>query len=173
VIKQSDETIAIEALSKRFRRPLQRFFEKRVRQPDEIEDLVQEVFVRLAAGGTLDLQSSQAYLFQIATNLLYDRHRRRVAHATDAHVSYDEILHGGAAGTFSAEREALGQEAIACLVAALYELPERTRDVFALHHFEDLPHEQIARRLGIAKSTVEKHMSRAGAHLLKRLDRKT
>jgi RNA polymerase sigma factor (sigma-70 family) len=52
-------------------------------------------------------------------------------------------------------------------------LPERTRAVWVLYHFEDLPHAEIARRLGIAVSTIEKHMGRASTHLLKRLDRST
>jgi len=43
--------------------------------------------------------------------------------------------------------------------------------VFSLYHFEELSHKEIARRLGIALSTVEKNIARANAHLLKRLDR--
>jgi RNA polymerase sigma factor (sigma-70 family) len=164
----AEQAVTIEALSQRLRGPLRRFFEKRIGRSEEIEDLIQEVFVRLAAGARVEAAHDiEAYLFQTATNLLRDRGRRLAARAAGAHEPYDDMLHGGAAETLSPEREALGAEAIERLIAALYGLPERTRSVWVLYHFEDLPHREIARRLGMAQSTVEKHMSRANSHLLK------
>jgi DNA-directed RNA polymerase specialized sigma24 family protein len=46
----ADKAAAVEALSRQFRAPLVRFFEKRIGRQAEIEDLVQEVFLRLASG---------------------------------------------------------------------------------------------------------------------------
>lgn len=163
----------VEALLQRFRNPLRRFFAKRLgRRHDEIEDLVQEVFTRIAAGARPDSSAAaEAYLFQTAANLLRDRWRRLTVREAAAHEPYDEAVHGGSAASFSPERSVLGHEAIERLIAALYGLPERTRSVWVLYYFEDLPHAEIARRVGIAKSTVEKHMSRANAHLLNALER--
>jgi len=50
-------------------------------------------------------------------------------------------------------------------------LPEKTAVIFSLYHFESVPQVEIARRLGMSLSTVEKHMGRANAHLLERLGR--
>jgi RNA polymerase sigma-70 factor (ECF subfamily) len=157
------------------RAPLRRFFEKRLgpRNP-EVEDLVQEVFLRLATsreirpGDALD-----GYVFRIAVNLLQDHRRRLVRRGTNAHQSFDESVHGGSSEGVTPEREFLGEEAVERLVAALHGLPERTRSVWVLYHFEDLPHVQIARQLGISQSTVEKHMHRANVHLLKYIERFT
>jgi RNA polymerase sigma-70 factor (ECF subfamily) len=55
------------------------------------------------------------------------------------------------------------------LVAAAHELPERTLEVFTLYHLHGLSHAQIAGRLGMAISTIEKHMARANVHLLARV----
>jgi DNA-directed RNA polymerase specialized sigma24 family protein len=41
--------------------------------------------------------------------------------------------------------------------------------IFSLYHFDSVPQVEIARRLSMSLSTVEKHMSRANAHLLQRL----
>jgi RNA polymerase sigma factor (sigma-70 family) len=166
-------TLTIEALSQRLRGPLRRFFEKRLGSRNEdIEDLVQEVFLRLAASQEIRLgERLEGYVFRTAMNLLLD-YRRRLAHrAAQSHEPYDEVLHGSTPGGVTPEREFLGQEAIERLVAALRGLPERTRSVWVLYHIEDLPHAEIARQLGMAQSTVEKHMSRANAHLLKYSDR--
>lgn len=152
--------------------PLLRFFEKRIgRQPD-VEDLVQEVFLRLAAGGQVEsADRPDAYLFKTATSVLLDRQRRSSARAWREHDSYEEESHGSAIETLSPERTTVGTQTIEQLVTALYELPERTRVIWTLYHLENLAHVEIGRRLGIAVSTIEKHMGRANAYLLKRVDR--
>jgi RNA polymerase sigma factor (sigma-70 family) len=167
----ADKVAAIEALSRRFRVPLERFFEKRIGRQAEIDDLVQEVFLHLAGGGRIEsVDRPEAYLFRTAANVLNDRWRRLTVRAAESHEPYDEALHGNAQETPDPERALLGAQAIEQLVVALYELPERTRMVWALYHFEDLTHMEIGRRLGISVSTIEKHIGRASSHLLKRLD---
>lgn len=163
---------AIDSLSRRFRTPLRRFFEKRIgRREAEIEDLVQEVFLRLAGSGKIEsVEQPEAYLFRTAANVLNDRWRRQTARSAEAHEPYDEAVHGSARETLCPERTLLGKQAVEQLVTALYELPERTRVVWALYHLEDLTHIEISRRLGITVSTIEKHIGRASGHLLRRLD---
>jgi RNA polymerase sigma factor (sigma-70 family) len=167
----ADKSVVIEALSHRFRVPLQRFFQKRIGRRAEIDDLVQEVFLRLAAGGRIEtVDRPEAYLFKTAANVLNDRWRRSTVRAAEAHESYDEALHGNARETPNPERALLGVQAVEQLVEALYELPERTRVVWALYHLEDLTHAEIARRLRVTISSIEKHIGRVSGHLLKRLD---
>jgi RNA polymerase sigma factor (sigma-70 family) len=164
------KTSVVASLSARFRVPLRRFFEKRRIPRDDIDDLVQDVFVRMASRPEVEsVERLEAYLFTTAANLLRDRHRRLTYREADAHESYDETVHGVALETHSPERALLATQIVAALVEALFELPERTRAVFTLYHLEDLPHQEISRRLGIAVSTIEKHMGRANAHLVKRL----
>jgi RNA polymerase sigma-70 factor (ECF subfamily) len=82
------------------------------------------------------------------------------------HALLDEdTLEGG----FSPERLLMGAEALEGLIAALYQLPEKTRIIFTLYHFESVPQVEIARRLGMSVSTLEKHMGRANLHLLEQL----
>lgn len=74
------------------RAPLVQFFERRVGNLAEAEDLAQEVFERLARQSDLGrLEQLDGYVFTVATNLLRDRARKRVKHAADAHVSLDHI----------------------------------------------------------------------------------
>lgn len=160
------------ALSRRFRAPLVRFFQKRIGHHSEAEDLVQEVFLRLADGARIEsVEHMQAYLFKTAANLLRDRQRRLSARASQAHEPYEDEVHGAANGAFTPERVLLGTQATQQLVAALQELPERTRNVWVLYHVDDLSHAVIARQLDLAISTIEKHLHRANVHLLKRIDR--
>ena len=160
--------LGVEQLSARYRLPLRRFFERRLRASADAEDLVQEVFVRLIRQGrTHEIHHLDGYVFQVAANVLRDHARRWSIREQEAHPAEleDEILEGG----FSPERVILGQEAIEILIRALHELPAKTQAIFALYHFEAVSQVDIARRLNMSISTVEKHMSRANLHLLTRL----
>jgi RNA polymerase sigma factor (sigma-70 family) len=160
----------VERLSREFRAPLVRFFEKRIGRQAEIEDLVQEVLLRLANGSRIEsVEKPEAYLFRTAANLLQDRQRSLKARATAQHDSYEDDIHGDTREMLNPEAKLLGLQAIEQLVAALYDLPERTRTIWTLYHLDDLSHGEIARRLGLSVSTVEKHMGRGTAYLLKRI----
>lgn len=161
----------MKALSQRLRAPLARYFANRNVPRHEVDDLVQEVFLKLSArGGVEQVERIEPYVFATASNLLRDRHRHLTSQAAGAHVPYDEALHGSLRPALEPDRILLGAQHVTRLVEAVYELPERMRAVFSLYHFEELTHAEISQRLGIAISTVEKTMARANAHLLKRLD---
>lgn len=50
---------------------------------------------------------------------------------------------------------------IARIEWAIARLPKRTRDVFLMHRFDDLPYDRIAHRLGISVKAVEREIVRA------------
>src|SRR5690348_3792168 len=66
----------LEDLCRRFRPALVAYFLRRVHEPAEAEDLAHEVFIRLAGIPLERLRSADAYIFQVAANLLKDRARR-------------------------------------------------------------------------------------------------
>lgn len=124
--------------------------------------------MRLMRQGNMGaVQQLDGYVFQVAANVLRDHSRRWSVRAEEAHHAQIEDV--DPEGGFSPERVLLGQEAMERLIAALQELPEKTQVIFALYHFESVPQVDVARRLKMSVSTIEKHMSRANAHLLARL----
>jgi RNA polymerase sigma factor (sigma-70 family) len=150
-----------------YRTPLLRFFQRRVGPGGDADDLVQDVFSRLAAQDLAEIENIQGYVFKIAANVLRDKARRAsvrsiVTATPDGFDIEDET-------GFSPERILLGREALQILVVALYELPETVRIVFSQYHFDGIAQVEIARRLGISLSSIEKHMARANSHLLYRL----
>lgn len=149
---------------------VRKFFVRRVASRAEAEDLTQEVFARLLGrtDASEPVVNIEGYLFQIASNLLRSRARqdgRRRALDDDA---LDQDWTRGNE-EFPPERILLGREACREVVTALEELPERVRIVFVLNRFEELSGFEIARRLNVSVSTVEKSMIRALAHLRERL----
>jgi RNA polymerase sigma-70 factor (ECF subfamily) len=154
----------LEALARRYRLPLQRFFERRVRNHDDVPDLVQDVLMRLARLGDLSsIDQPEHYVFRTASSALRDKARRDIARHRQDHVEFDPSLHGGS--DFSPERVLAGREAIAAMSAALRTLPERTRDIFVLRVFEEQKTAQVADALGLSTRSVELHYAKALAFL--------
>jgi RNA polymerase sigma-70 factor (ECF subfamily) len=159
-----DAAANTHALSQRFRPALIAFFLRRIRNHSEAEDLTQEVLLRVAQhGASIDASRPDAYVFQIAANLLRDRGRRHQVRA-----AYQAGL-GATEATWVEERDPdrvlQGKESLATVLAALRQLPERTRTVFVLFRLENMKQREIADMLGISVRTVEQHVVRASVHL--------
>ena len=150
----------IEDLARTYSPALKRFFERRIIEHSDIDDLVQEVFLRLARrGDLLTVTNLGGYIFQTAANILRDRLRRRLSHQVSDHRLIDEGCVEDAA--FSPERVLLGKEAVDRLSEGVRKLPARTGQVFILCRIDELPYAEIAKQLGISVSSVDKHMARA------------
>jgi len=147
-----------------FKAPLAGYFSKRLADADEVDDLVQDVFLRLIRrGGRTDIDHMRGYIFQVARSVLADRLRRGQARQSHAHHPFNVEEHGGS--DISPERVLLGREELAQMLAALKTLPERTQDVFVLRAFENQKYADIARLLSISTRAAEKHMAKALAHV--------
>lgn len=159
----------LEEMVTHYRAPLLRFFQRRVGPGEDADDLVQDVFSRLAAQDLAAIANVQGYVFQIAANVLRDKARRASVRSimTRAPDDFDVEDEAG----FSPERILQSREALQIMVAALYELPEQVRMVFSHYHFDGVAQVEIARRMSLSLSTVEKHMAKANSHLLYRLRR--
>jgi RNA polymerase sigma factor (sigma-70 family) len=146
------------------RRGLTRYFSHRVPDPAEVEDLVQEVFARLSARDSREpIEHLSGFVFQVASNVLADRGRRRFARKAEAHVEFDPERH--ADEDFDPYRILAGKETLRAVTQALLSLPHRTRTVFVLHRLEGRKSRDVAAQLGISVSAVEKHMVRAVQHI--------
>lgn len=138
---------------------LRRFFRRRVNDAD-VDDLVQDVFVKLQAARTSTrIDNVERYLFAIARNVLVSRYRAQTVRSAALHDPYEETLES--ADQISPERIAIGREEYARVVQAILNLPPRARAAFQFHRFEHLTYQAIAQRMGISKESVKELMHRA------------
>jgi RNA polymerase sigma factor (sigma-70 family) len=158
-------------LDQRYRTPLRTYFQRRVMDRTEAEDLTQEVFIRLAKrpdqhnGETID-----AYVFKIAANVLTDWSRYRTSRRATAHrpITDESELVATPQGLVEdrdPERVLAGKDALKGIEEGLAELGERTREIFLLSRMENVHHQVIANLHGISISAVEKHVIKAVAYL--------
>lgn len=166
---ENPDQATLKALASQFGPVLLQFFQRRVRDRSEAEDLTQEVFIRLLRRGDITaLADIRGYLFETASSVLTDRARRRRSRHSDDHESFDPAVHGHE--DFPSDRVLIGDEALTRVSRALLELPERARTIFILRRMEGLRYQDIAQRLGISLSLVEKQMARAVAYLTQRMN---
>jgi RNA polymerase sigma-70 factor (ECF subfamily) len=147
---------------------LRRYFAKRVPR-GQIDDLIQEVFLRMQAHyASAPIEHLDRYLFTVAASVLTDQARRRAVRHDSAHESFEERHHP--VEERSPERVLLDREALDVVVQVIAELPARTRDVFVLHRFEEMSASRVAAALGLSISAVEKHIMKALQILHQRLN---
>jgi RNA polymerase sigma-70 factor (ECF subfamily) len=157
----------LEDLCRRFRPALIAYFLRRVSNPAEAEDLAHDVFVRLAGVPLQQLRSADAYIFQVAANLLRDRARRRKVRDDYAATQVTAIEAAEPeTHVLDPERIEAARRSLAALVARLMELPERTREIFILYRVENVARSDIAQAYGLSISAVEKDVARATAYLV-------
>lgn len=148
---------------------LQAYLTEKLRDADIAADLTQETFLRYAErreGDGAAVVHDRSYLYRTANNLAIDHVRRQARQQTDTVAS--DYLAQMPEDRPSLEDATDARRSLDRLRAAVEELPERTRQVFVLGRLEGLPYRQIADRLGISESSVQKHLARALRHVMQR-----
>jgi RNA polymerase sigma-70 factor (ECF subfamily) len=168
---------AFEELMRRYQRPIYNFILRSVRDPEQASELVQETFLRVVqrSGDFLGGSKVSTWMYTIARNLCIDNSRKMVFRrhrSLDAPMGSDEgegrsMLDTVAATTAGADREAIGTDIKARLVAAVDELPDEQREVFLLRELQNLAFKDIAEIIGVPENTVKSRMRYA----LERLQR--
>lgn len=131
----------------------------------EAEDLIQEAFLKMQEycrnGG--EIEQPEAFLvrtaLRLSINARRDQHRdlyvkENVDDLTlilDTNPSPDEVI--------------AAEQCLKRMSVALDAVSRRTRDVFFMHRLDGLSYSQIAGRLGISVSAIEKHIASALARL--------
>ncbi|MGH8179823.1 MAG: RNA polymerase sigma factor [Steroidobacteraceae bacterium] len=141
------------------RAALQKYLRKFTAGAEDVEDLVQEAYVRVCALPPAQVvYSPRALLFRIAHNLAVDRARQKVTRATDDVADFEPL-------NVSSEEAEPGEQLdvrrqFESFCAAVDSLPPLCRRVFVLRKVYQLSHAEIAQVLGLSHSTIEKHVAK-------------
>lgn len=172
---EQDRKISEAVEQQRFR--LRRFISRRVADPSDVEDILQEVFFELVEAYRLmkPVEAAGAWLFQVARNRIIDRFRKKkpeplaelnVESEEGELLSLQEFLPSPDAGPEAAyTRTVLIEE----LEAALEELPEEQRRVFIDHEIEGRSFKELAAETGVSLNTLLSRKRYAVLHLRRRL----
>lgn len=150
----------MSALIDQFAR-LRGILRRRGQSQENAEDLVQEAFLRLYEfqQSGRDVIKPEAFVVRAAFNLAVDAGRKKSRDLTVGE-SVEELQLPDLSPS-PEERLATDQRLATARRILNSQMAFRTREIFVLHRVEGLKQAEIALRLGISVSAVEKHIARA------------
>jgi RNA polymerase sigma factor (sigma-70 family) len=172
---EQDQRIADVVKREQFR--LRNFIRKRVADPRDVEDILQDVFYKLVEANRLlmPIDHVTGWLFRVARNRIIDLFRKTKTERfgeSFAGADEDDVLHfedllpsPDAGPDAQYARKVLLEE----LELAIDELPAEQRDVFVAHELEGRSFEQIAAETGVSINTLLSRKRYAVLRLRRRL----
>ncbi|MDI1365977.1 MAG: sigma-70 family RNA polymerase sigma factor [bacterium] len=157
------------------RQDLVRYFRVRLRSEEAAEDLVQDIYLKVAARPAEPVDNPTAYLYRLGTNLMLDRikaQRRAVKRETEWRGASVDLIQGQDASAEPAADDALAaRQRLAQIIETVNELPPAVREAFRLHKLEGLNHAETAAAMGVSRSSVEKYIMTSLKRILAKVGR--
>ncbi len=149
------------------RGPLSAYIRRRVARPEDAEDVLQEVMLRIHrhADELAGADRVAAWVHRIAQNAITDHYRRSAARPEIAAGAATDLDERASEPPGEPETEGLRRELSACLRPLIGRLPEGTRDALTLVELDGLTQAEAASRLGISLSGAKSRVQRGRAQL--------
>ena len=141
------------------------FLRGRLVAPDEIDDLVQDLFARLMQVERLEEKmsassgSNRSYLLTMANNMVVDRQRK--ARIRSDYVARQKGLDNGQVDERTPEEIVAAQMELEAMRAVILKMRPRWRRAFVLHRFRNMSYEDISLHMGITVKQVENCIAQA------------
>jgi RNA polymerase sigma factor (sigma-70 family) len=168
----------ISEVVKREQSRLRNFIRRRVPDPGDAEDILQDVFYRLVEANRLlmPIEHVTGWLFRVARNRITDLFRKKEpetfgdlgVEGDDEDLQFEDLLPSADAGpeALYARNVLLGE-----LEQAIAELPKEQRQVFVAHEFEGRSFKELSAETGVSVNTLLSRKRYAVLHLRERLQR--
>lgn len=139
--------------------PLRRYLTRLLGNTSEAQDIAHDAYLRiLPKEGRTPPDNPEAVLYTAARRLAINRLKRRSISPIGPQAANFDTAASQAPGV---AQEVMARQELGMLQAAINDLPAGCRSVLLLRKVELLSHREIADRLGITVSTVEKQHARA------------
>jgi len=153
------------------------FIRRRVPDPRDAEDILQDVFYELVEAHRLlmPIDHITGWLFRVARNRIIDLFRKKkpvlfsdaaIADEDDELLHFEDLLPSPDAGPDAVYARGV---LLAAFDLAISELPPEQREVFVAHEIEGLSFKEIAARTGVGMNTLLSRKRYAVLHLRERL----
>lgn len=147
---------------------VRRWLRRAVKQKYDESDIIQEAYYRIwRRAENASVESPRSYFFTVARNIFFEQLRRdRVVRICDLTEMDAQNIPSEEPG---ADRQWAGRERLALVQSIIEELPDRCRNVIRLRRIQGESQRSTAKLLGISENIVEKEVSHALRHLLRRI----
>lgn len=172
---QSGDAAAFDSLVAKYASQVYNLAYRMIGDPDDAEDISQEVFLRVhrAIKGFRGSSSFTTWVYRVATNVCLDELKRRKRRPTVTEWSEQEeaSVEPSPAAAANPEAATLRRERQELVQRAIRSLPEAQRVVVVLYDLQGLSYDEIAEALGASLGTVKSRLNRARVALKSKLAR--
>lgn len=142
---------------------LRNFISRYMISPHDIEDVSQETFLRAYnAEQGKEIEQPKAFLFRIAKNLMLTEFSRKSKKLTDYIEDYEQPDVNNE--ECNLEADVMAQQRLGIYCEAVASLPSQCRRAVIMKKVYGMRNKEIARRMDISISTVEKHLTKGVRH---------
>lgn len=155
--KQNEQETTVYESFVDYKMSLKRYISRFIHNFADVDDIAQETFLRaFNAEQGRKIERPKSFLFKIAKNLALTQLTQKSRQITDYIEDFDDadVL----TGDDTVEDEVIARQVLGIHCEAVAELPPQCRRVYLMRKVYGMPHKEIAKHLGIAVSTVEKHL---------------
>ncbi|MBW2367234.1 MAG: RNA polymerase sigma factor [Deltaproteobacteria bacterium] len=149
---------AVNGIYEQYDARLRQFLEGKLDNPEDREDVAQEVYLRLIRDPRLhEREITFAFICTIASNIIKDRFRRQQVRKMNAHVSLTDMKLKSP--ELTPEEWVQSEQSMDMFRNVYKSLDKAYQRAFTLHRFVGLTYSEIASEMGISKRTVCKYIS--------------
>jgi RNA polymerase sigma-70 factor (ECF subfamily) len=124
----------------------------------DIDDIVQETYARLSSIDDVStIGNVKNYMFRTAYSLILSHLRRAQIVSISSYANMEEF--NFIDDQADPEETAIARDELMRLGEIIAKMPPRVREVLLLRRVEGLPQRQVAERLGVSESTIEKQLA--------------
>ncbi|WP_075185008.1 RNA polymerase sigma factor [Teredinibacter haidensis] len=124
----------------------------------DADDILQDVFVKIAErGNTEDIESPKAFMYKVARNLSLNK-RSRASHRLTDQIEDADLDHINS--SISLDELVEQEQRFEHFCEIVDRLPPQCQRVFKLKKIDGLSNGEIATKLNITVSTVDKHLAK-------------
>ncbi|WP_230482373.1 RNA polymerase sigma factor [Sphingomonas sp. Leaf21] len=149
---------------------LKAYIAKRIRSPQDVEDYVQDVYVRVmqATPPPDEIRNWRGILGRVASSVIVDRHRRDTARRREGHVELAEDTLLIADPLADPEATAIRRARLTRVEDTLAQVDACCRQAFVMARVEGLSHKDVAARLAMPVVAVGRCIEKIVARLARR-----
>lgn len=149
---------------------IRRFLSRKLGNDQDAQELTQEVFVKIWKADNIGaIGNVRAFVYRVAANLAVDLLRRQKRERNwQQNLTRDEadrVRNITSAAFAEQSLEIVRKQQIEAIMKVIKQLPVNCQIAFILNKYQGLNYSEVAVRLEVSKSMVEKHISRALAAL--------
>ena len=162
---------AVAELWGRFADGLRSFIATRVNDPADVEDILQDVFVKVQRGASQlrDTDRLTTWIFRIANNAIIDHYRAAPRRREVPVAEFERVALTPAVEDATDDQTLVRAEIAACMRPLIDQLPENSREALELVELGGMSQTEAARQLGLSVSGMKSRVQRARSQVFDRL----